>query len=415
MSAWSGRVNLAIGGAAVVWLMAFARTGHVVAQVGQAASPARPQQSSATALTSEQAFKNVQVLKGIPVDDFMGTMGIMSAALGFDCVECHVGAGTDKVDWAIDTPRKRTARRMVEMVSTINRTNFGGRQLVTCWTCHHGRDRPGVTPSMETVYGTPSLEMDDVVTPAQGQLSANEILDGYIQALGGAERLSRLTSYTGKGTSVGFGGFGGEGQVRIFANAPDQRTMVIEFKDTPDRGDATRSFDGRVGWLRTPLSVIGEYELSGSELDGARLDAQLSFPGQIKQVLTSLRVGWPTTISDLPAPSSQMTGTSMEMIGQDREVHVVQGTSPRGSLVTLYFDTRTALLLRMVRYGNSPIGRLPTQIDYADYRELDGIKLPFRMTFAWLNGRDAIQLNEIQTNVPIDPTRFGRPAAMKGR
>ena len=249
---------------------------------GPAASRTRPQTSSATAQTSEQAFKNVQVLKGIPVDDFMGTMGIMSAATGFDCSECHTGAGTDQVDWAVDTPRKRTARKMVEMVAALNRTSFGGRQVVTCWTCHRGRDRPLVTPAMETVYGTPAWEMDDVIIPGQGGPSADQILDKYIQAIGGAQRLAGLTSYIGKGTSVGFGGFGGEGQVEIFAKAPDQRTVVIEFTDA-NRGNATRSFDGRVGWQRTPLSVLDEYEMSGSELDGARLDAQLSFPGQIKQ------------------------------------------------------------------------------------------------------------------------------------
>jgi photosynthetic reaction center cytochrome c subunit len=409
MSVWPRRMSLAVVGAAVVWLISVAWAGHPAAQAGAAASRPRSQSPSATAMTSEQAFKNIQALKGIPVDDFMGTMGIMSAALGFDCSECHTGAGTDKVDWAVDTPRKRTARRMVEMVATLNRTNFGGRQLVTCWTCHRGRDHPMVTPAMETVYGTPPLEMDDVLIATQGPQSADQILDKYIQALGGAQRLSGVTSYVGKGTSVGFGGFGGEGQVQIFAKAPDQRTMVIEFKDAPERGAAIRSFDGRIGWQRTPLSVLEEYQLSGSELDGARLDAQLSFPGQIKQALTNLRVGEPTTISDLPAPSSQMSGQPIAMFGQDRDVQIIQGTGPRGTLVTLYFDKASGLLLRMVRYGNSPIGRLPTQIDYADYRDVGGIKLPFRMTFAWLNGRDAIQLNDVQTNVPIDAARFGRP------
>jgi hypothetical protein len=103
------------------------------------ASQASPQEMPVLA---EEVFKNVQVLKGISVDDFLGTMGIMTAALQFDCSDCHVGAGTDKVDWAADTPRKRRARTMVTMVATINRTNFGGRQLVTCWTCHRNRDKP---------------------------------------------------------------------------------------------------------------------------------------------------------------------------------------------------------------------------------------------------------------------------------
>ena len=119
MRVWSRRVNLAIVGATAGWLISSTWAGQMAAQAGPAASPARPQTSS-TAQTSEQAFKNVQVLKGIPVDDFMGTMGIMSAPTGFDCSECHSGAGTDQVDWAVDTPRKRTARRMVEMTSALN-------------------------------------------------------------------------------------------------------------------------------------------------------------------------------------------------------------------------------------------------------------------------------------------------------
>jgi hypothetical protein len=378
----------------------------------QAGAPSGTRPATATAaLTSEQAFKNIQSLKGIPVDDFMGTMGIMSAALGFDCVECHRGAGTDKVDWAVDTPRKRTARRMVEMVAAINRTNFGGRQVVTCWTCHRGRDRPGLTPPMEIVYGTPTVETDDVVAAAQGAPPAAQILDSYLAAIGGAQRLAGLTSYIAEGTSVGFGGFGGEGRVRIFAKAPNQRAMIIDnFKDDPDRDAAVRTFDGRIGWLRTPLSVIGEYEMNGSELDGSNLDAQLSFPGRIREVLTNLRAGWPTAISDLPAPSSQTADQTADMIGQEREVNVVQGTGPRGTLATLYFDAKTGLLLRMLRYGNSPIGRLPTQIDYGDYRDVGGIKFPFRMTFAWLNGRDAIELSTVRTNVPIDAAIFGRPS-----
>ena len=103
---------------------------------------------------SDEIFKNIQVLKGIPVDDFLQTMGIMSGALGYDCSACHVGAGTDKVDWAADTPAKVTARRMVTIMTAINRDQFQGRQVVTCWTCHRNSDRPPVTPIFETVYGT---------------------------------------------------------------------------------------------------------------------------------------------------------------------------------------------------------------------------------------------------------------------
>src|SRR3989441_8257548 len=400
MKPWSGRGMLAAGGIAVAGL------------IGAALGPAQ-NTSQEKPLLAEAVFKNVQVLKGIPVDDFLETMGIMAAALQFDCSDCHVGAGTDKVDWAADTPRKRTARRMVSMVATINRTNFGGRQLVTCWTCHRNRDKPLVTPVMATIYGMPAFEPDDIVAQAPGVPSAESILDNYIQAAGGAQRLAGLTSFVGKGTSVGFGGFGGGGDVEIVAKAPDKRATIILFKEETGRGDQIRTYDGRTGWVRTPLNVLGEFQLTGTDLDGARFDAQLSFPGQIKQILTNLKTGPPTLITDLPAPDSQSSLQTDVNLGGTHNVDVVQGAGPRDLLVTLYFEKETGLLIRELRYGNSPIGRVPTQIDFADYKDVNGIKLPFRITYAWLDGRDSIVLSEIKTNVPIDETKFGRPAPVK--
>jgi photosynthetic reaction center cytochrome c subunit len=158
------------------------------------------------------------------------------------------------------------------------------------------------------------------------------------------------------------------------------------------REDAIRTFDGRNGWVSTPLAVVEEYALGGSELDGARMDAQLAFPAQIKKVLTQLRVGPPDNVNG-------------------RDVHVVQGTGTRGLTAKLYFDRETGLLLRMVRFGSSPIGRAPTQVDFADYRDVPGagIKMPFRWTFGWLDGRDTFDLKEVRVNGTIDPAVFGKP------
>ncbi len=381
-----------------VWLMG----------VGFAEGQASPQ---AKAQTADQVFKNIQVLKGIPVDEFMGTMGVMSAAVGFDCSECHIGAGTEKVDWAADTQKKIVARRMVTMVAAINKDNFSNRQMVTCWSCHHGRDRPATTPQLESVYGPGSTEMDDILTQMPGQPTGEEILDKYIKAIGGAQKLAAVKSYVAKGTSIGFGGFGGGGKVQIFAKFPDQRATVIQFDASTGRGDNIRAYNGSTGWLKSPLTVLPEYELTGGELDGAKLDAELSFPGQIKQVLSNLRVSLPASISDLPGPESQTSNQSGSGLGlgKDRVVNVVQGTGPRGMLATLYFDSESNLLLRMVRYARSPIGRIPTQVDYSDYRDVGGVKMPYHMTFAWLDGRDAIQLNSVEVNVPIDAAKFGKP------
>ena len=398
MSLCSRWITLLISLSVLAWV-------GIVLAAPQAAPPAKP--------TSDQVFKNVQVLKGIPVDDFIGAMGFMSASLGFDCADCHIGAGTEKVDWAADTPRKVTARKMILMMNSINRDNFPGPQMVTCWSCHRGRDRPLTTPSLAFVYGPVPDDMDDVLVPVPGQPSANQIIGDYIQAIGGAERLAGLKSFVATGTSVGFGGFGGGGQVQIFAKFPDQRATIIEFPNAAGRGHSLRIYNGREGWIETPLTVLGEYQLTGGELDGARLDAQLSFPGQIKQVLSNFRVSLPTTISDLPGPSSQTSEESGVTAGQDRSVNVVQGSGPRGLLATLYFDHESGLLVRLVRTAKTPIGRVPTQIDFGDYRDVGGIKMPFRMMFAWLDGRDAIQLNQIQTNVPIDPAKFSRPIPSK--
>jgi len=182
---------LMLDGGAIVSLAAAQQTQ----QAPQPGGPQGPQ-------TSERVFKNIQVLKGISVDDFMDTMGIMSAALGFDCAECHVGAGTDTVAWEVDTPKKRMARRMALMVASINRDNFSGRQVVTCWTCHRGRDIPVVMPAIDTVYGTPELVPDDVIMqPAAGEPTPDQITDKYLQALGGADRLARVTSFIATGTS----------------------------------------------------------------------------------------------------------------------------------------------------------------------------------------------------------------------
>jgi photosynthetic reaction center cytochrome c subunit len=131
--------------------------------------------------------------------------------------------------------------------------------------------------------------------------------------------------------------------------------------------------------------------LNGGDLEGAKLDAELSFPGRIKQALGQWRVGRPTEIDD-------------------KEVQVVQGISSGGALATLYFDGQSGLLVRLMRYTNSTVGRFPTEIDFSDYREVSGVKMPFRWKVTWLDGVESVELSDVQPNVPIDATKFGRPA-----
>ena len=128
---------------------------------------------------AEEVFKNVQVLKGIPVNQFMETMGFFSASLAADCTFCHVTeSGGSWAKYADDNQHKRTARGMIAMVTAINRDNFGGRQVVTCYTCHRGGDRPKVTPSLAALYGAaPPEEPDDAIETVPGGPTAAQVLD----------------------------------------------------------------------------------------------------------------------------------------------------------------------------------------------------------------------------------------------
>jgi len=132
-------------------------------------------------------------------------------------------------------------------------------------------------------------------------------------------------------------------------------------------------------------------ELTGGDLAGAKLDAAIWFPAQIKQALT----GWRS------ASSRSIDGHDMQMI---------QGTNDGRYPVNLYFDSKSGLLARVVRYDESPIGLNPTQIDYADYRDVDGVRMPYRVITTWLDGRATTEFTEIKPNVPIDAAKFSRPA-----
>ena len=381
MRLFSKRWMLAAAGIAVGLITGFALSDRAAAQ-----APVPPGAKAGT------YFKNVttSTLKELTPDDFLSAMGVMADSLGLDCADCHPGAGTDKVDWVFDTPPKKTARKMVEMVATINRTNFNGIQNVTCFTCHHARDKPSTTISLDALYSTPNMERDDVITPDPMQPSAASILDKYIAALGGQQRLNGLTSYILNGESIGYEGLGGNGTFTVYAKAPDEKTTQIFFKEHPDRGTSSWTFNGKTGWMQVPRGLLGEYELSGGNLDGARLEAQLGFPGQIKTLFTNWRTGTPESIGD-------------------KDYLVVQGSRAGGTLVTLFFDSKTNLLFRMIRYTASPVGRVPTQIDYADYRDVNGVKFPFDYQFLWLDGRFNAKLKNVQVNVAIDAAKFGKP------
>ena len=357
------------------------------------------QTTPAKQLMSEQAFKNVTVLKGIPVDEFMDTMGFISASTNYNCIDCHVEAKVEG-DWstyAQETPRKATTRKMILMVQEINKTNFAGARVVTCYTCHRNlQGAPKITPSLTDQYGeppTPDPNEVEIRRQSRDAPAADQVFDKYLQAVGGAQKAAAITSIVFKGTYEGYAE--PKAPVDIYLKAPNQRTMIVH----TDAGDRTTTFDGSngpggTGWMAAPAmdKPFPVISFTGGDLDAVRLDAVLSFPAGIKQAITRPLVG-----------SSSI---------DDKDVVVVQGTASGGrSSAKLYFEKESGLLVRQVRYADTIIGRVPIQVDYSDYRDVAGagVKLPFHVITTWTDGKSDVRLTSAETNVAIDAARFQQP------
>lgn len=355
-------------------------------------SVAAAQASDQQPRMAEDVFKNVQILKGIPVNQFMDTMGFFSAALGLNCISCHVAESLQDLDkFAEDVPRKRTARRMITMVQNMNKSNFGGRRALTCYTCHRGTQVPEVIPSLMEQYNVPPEDADriEIVPDGPKEPTADQILEKYIEALGGPQHRAALTSFIAKGTIEGYDTYHVKVPLEIYAKAPNQRKMVYHTQN----GDNVSVFDGAKGWLAAvdkPLPLLAL--LPGAELDAAKLDADLCFPGGIKRALIQWKTGFPVTTIN------------------DKEVNVIQGTGAGSSRFKLYFDAKTGLLMRQLRYADTPVGVVPTHVDYSDYREIAGVQMPFKIVVTWTDGQSNILFTDVQPNAAIEATVFARPA-----
>ena len=383
-SAFAGMVILSV---CLLGAAAAARSPAVAfAKAGQAAPEPPPPMA-------EQVFKNIQVLKGIPADEFMDTMGMFSSSLLFDCTGCHVEEIlTNRDAFAVTTPRITRARQMVAMVNTLNKNFFAGQPRVTCFTCHRGSGTPEVEPDLELQYGGGSNERPNAIRIfPDPRGSAEQVFARYLQALGGAGRLATLTSFVATGTYSGFNTSDLKVPIEIAARAPDQYSTVIRTFD----GDAVKTYDGRNAWAAEEWRQLPLMTFTGGNLAGARLEALLSFPAGIQKAFSQWQVS--STLID------------------DREVQILQGTNPAqpGQLpVNLYFD-EAGLLVRSVRWNRTPVGTVPTQADYSDYREVDGVRMPFRTVVTWTNGQNTIELSDVRPNVAIAPARFARPAPFK--
>lgn len=339
---------------------------------------------------AEDVYKNIQVLRGVPASDVTQTMHLMEAETGMDCTYCHVEGAFDKDDKA----PKATARKMVLMMNVINSTNFGGRRVVTCYTCHNGHPipmtNPTLLPTARPLVADPIVAAPKVATP-----SVDQILAKYIEALGGEQALRKVTSRVITGTQYIPTGPGGATPVpATLERVQSAPNSVATTYRTPGFTIAD-GFDGSKAWA---LNAQGRVTEPGNPDQGrAKREADLYAPLDLKQQYTKMEV------------------QGVEHVN-DRDALVVVGT-PQGDLTErLFFDTLTGLLIRKETMLSTPIGESIAQVNFSEYRNTSsGVKFPFVITMTPATARSVlfttaiIQVASVQDNSAIDPAKLVRP------
>jgi photosynthetic reaction center cytochrome c subunit len=337
---------------------------------------ATPAQEQPAAKTAAQQFKNVQVLKDIPADQLVPTMQFIAGALGVDCEFCHVQRAMDKDD----KREKQTARKMIEMELAINKSHFKSEIEVTCYTCHRGSPHPVGVPVLRVNAAKPAEHEHREISAQESLPAADQILDKYLAAVGGAEALHKIKSRIQKGTVEA----GGERYpIEIYSEAPEKRLSISH----PSFGASVTAFNGLAGWLTTPRGV---HPMNSSERQSARIDAQIFFPVRVRELYQEFKV----------LPGEKLDG---------HPTLLVTAAGANTPPLRLYFDQQSGLLLRLIRYAETPLGRNPLEVDYTDYREVDGVKIPYQWTLTRTNGSFTIRINSVQQNVPIEEKLFIMP------
>jgi photosynthetic reaction center cytochrome c subunit len=354
----------------------------------------------ATALqekTTEQVQKNIKVLNGLPQSQLIPVMNFFSASLGVRCNFCHVN---NNGVWAYDSdekPEKGTAREMIAMVLNTNKTTFKGGTEVSCYTCHRGSRNPVSLPLLPLPIPSPRPSAPAGTapgaqaspTPGPALPSADEIINKYVAAIGGQAAIDKLKTRVMKGnvnTSSGL-----TLTYEIEQSAPDRAHEIF----VSQRGTMERAVSGNMGWEKNPQ---GLRDITGQQLADLKMSLQLFRNLKLKEQYTSLRVGG-----------------RKDKIGE-RDVYVITGTTPDKKRERLFFDAENGLLLRRVTYTETMIGIIPEQTDFEDYREVEGVKLPFTVRLSSVDAGNPVStrtFTEIKLNVPVDDSKFNKPAAAK--
>ncbi|MEW6125654.1 MAG: c-type cytochrome [Acidobacteriota bacterium] len=354
------------------------------------------QPAASTEKPAEQEYKNIQALKGMPAWQLEQVMHLFNGSLGVRCDFCHVRTG-DKWEWDKDDKQaKKVARKMIQMTLDINKTSFNNRPEVSCYTCHQGHEHPANPPALPVAVvavqppaarpapnaqPTPGTQPTPGATPA-GMPTPDQILQKYVEAVGGKAAIEKVQSRQMKGT---YTRQGGQPLPYEVLQTPGKLLLTV----TTPQGTNVRGFNGTTGWSQQGNQT---HEMEKGELTMMKdwLDAFDAL--KIKE----------------PYPRFAFRGK--DKIGAN-EVYVLTGATPDRRRLRLYFDIKTGLLLRKQILANTPVGTDPTQIDFADYKKVDGVMLPMTISvyYAEFAFSGARQFKEIKQNVPVADTKFEMP------
>jgi hypothetical protein len=341
----------------------------------------RDTSANAQEKAAETRYKNLQVLKDIPPDQLIPAMQFITASLGVECEFCHVRDAFDKDD----KQSKQTARRMIQMMFALDADQFHGERAVTCYTCHRGSTKPVSIPMVDSTAPYVSEARSAANPAAQGRTnlpSAADVIEKYIRGAGGAAAIQKVLSRVESGT-VTFGA-GPPFPIEILSKSPSRQAMIVHLP----AGDSSTVFDSQNGWSRSPAGPVRD--MPQADIEGAKLDADLQFPIHVEKTFQELKVIRTERISD-------------------HDAILLFATNSSGRPLQLYFDRQTGLLLRQLRFGSSPLGLNPTQIDYGDYKTFDGVQVPLQLVITRPNRAMNIHLLQVMQNVPVDDAKFARP------
>ena len=384
-----------------------AANGKDFAPLYDALGMPQPAQTPATAaqeqtIAQEGREKNVKLLGDLPVSQFIPVMNYFAASMGRRCNFCHVN-NQGQWDYASDAkPEKNTAREMIKLVfDTNNRLTTLKLDPIACYTCHRGRNSPQSIPILPLPTPAPpparpsgpagqgpTAQPQASPTPRPTPIPAEELMQKYVNAIGGQAAIDKIKSRMVTGTVSTASGL--KGTYEMGQVAPDKGYEIFVTPQITIR----RALTASGAWEQTPQGVR---DVTGPEFARARALMQVFSYLKLKEQYTRLRTA------------------GREKIG-DRDAYVVLATRGENDTERLYFDVETALLLRRTTYLRTIVGVIPEQTDFEDYRDVDGVKMPFTIRVSPVDAGNPYvvrKFTEIKLNVPVDETKFNKPAAAK--